>query len=212
MHKLVLEARKLDRKIDINKLGVRHFDSPEDSSPSITTKLKNFLLFDFLPCFDRYTEPGFNLEEEASKRYTKVLNIAGEYIVDFVIQNGSVPRTWKAVLDSANHEFVFEQVIFHINRDVQVPEEISSDPYTELNDHLIPLHLFQDHWGARGILQQALANRRTRKGKGKGNKRRTSTKPTLPSSPSTLPSTSEHEKVTYIDVILYKCLEKKEYF
>jgi hypothetical protein len=167
MHKLVSEARHFDRKRDKNQLGTRYVESPESNSGSITTKLKDYLKFDFLPNFDSYTEPDFDIANEANKRYNKVLNLAGEYIVDFVLQNGPAPPTWKQVPDHAIHEFVFERVIFHINRDVQVPEEIPDDPYTKLNDHLISLHFFEGHWGARGILQQALENRRPRKEKGK---------------------------------------------
>jgi hypothetical protein len=171
-----------------NYLGQRVSHRPK-SKDSITTKLQDYVEFEFLPHYSKYDSGVYENGASPEARYDKVLKIAGDYVEDYIIQGRPVPK-WGDILNAKDHEFIFEIVVFFYGRDVEVPECLN-DIYTDLNDHLIPLHLMEDSWGSRGILQQALANRRpTKKKKAKDN-----TAPVAASPSSSPPETSQNQVI-----------------
>lgn len=200
LYSLVQKAKCINRKIFPSYLGQRVSRRPT-SKYSITAKLLFYLEFEFLSLYSKYDGGLFNHGDSPKARYDKVLKIAGDYVDDYIIQGGPAPAKWSDVVNHEDHEFIFEIIVFFYGRDVEVPEDLM-DIYTELNDHLIPLHLMEDSWGSRGILQQAVANRRPSKRKGKGKDTGKENETTLIASASSSPETNDNQ---VIDIFYYKC-------
>lgn len=93
-------------------------------------------------------------------QWVVVQHVASLYVDTYMTGNlAEKPDTWGSQ-DQEYHSAVFERIIYHWQRVIsgtRQPQDIK-DP---CHNHLIPLHLFENRWGAKDILSKIINNRRT---------------------------------------------------
>jgi hypothetical protein len=99
------------------------------------------------------------MEETVLQLWMQVRNIGNRYVKEHITKLDPQPPTWTDLADKKYHVAAFERIIYLWSRvdDGVAPVDIL-DPK---HNNLIPLHLFENGWGAEEVLKAVINNHRS---------------------------------------------------